>query len=100
MRRFTGSRLRRTASALLTVYRARYYSCPDAVSSRSGERARNRPGKVRNMNASSNALDFRDPGTMSEELLNVPGFVNELKDYTLAVSPRPNPPLAFAGSIP
>lgn len=47
----------------------------------------------------NNALDFQDPGTMSDELLNVPGFVNELKDYTLAVSPRPNPPLAFAGAL-
>ena len=52
------------------------------------------------MNANTtNALDFQDPGTMSEELLNVPGFVNELKNYTLAVSPRPNPPLAFAGAL-
>ena len=52
------------------------------------------------MNANTtNALDFQDPGTMSEELLNVPGFVNELKNYTLAVSPRPNPSLAFAGAL-
>ena len=51
------------------------------------------------MNTEINALDFKDPGTMSPELLNVPGFVNELKDYTLAVSPRPNPPLAFAGAL-
>ena len=48
---------------------------------------------------SRNALDFQDPGTMGEELLSVPGFVNELKDHTLAVSPRPNPPLAFAGAL-
>ena len=52
------------------------------------------------MNANTtNALDFQDPGTTSEEPLNVPGFVNELKNYTLAVSPRPNPPLAFAGAL-
>ena len=37
-----------------------------------------------------NVLDFRDPGAMSEELLSVPGFVNELKNHTLAVAPRPN----------
>ena len=48
---------------------------------------------------SRNALDFQDPGTMGEELLSVPGFVNELKNHTLAVSPRPNPPLAFAGAL-
>jgi len=49
--------------------------------------------------ADNNYLDFQDPGTMSDELLSVPGFVNELKDHTLAVSPRPNPPLAFAGAL-
>ena len=47
----------------------------------------------------SSLLDFQDPGILSKELLNVPGFVNELNDYTLAVSPRPNPPLAFAGAL-
>jgi len=47
----------------------------------------------------TNKLNFHDPGPMRDELLNVPGFVNELKNYTLAVSPRPNPPLAFAGAI-
>lgn len=46
-----------------------------------------------------NALDFRDPGAMSHELLSVPGFVNELKDHTLATAPRPNEPLAFAGAL-
>ena len=47
----------------------------------------------------NNVLDFRDPGAMSEELLSVPGFVNELKNHTLAVAPRPNEPLAFAGAL-
>ena len=47
----------------------------------------------------SNVLDFRDPGAMSGELLSVPGFVNELKNHTLAVAPRPNEPLAFAGAL-
>ncbi|MCQ2390460.1 MAG: DUF3987 domain-containing protein [Kiritimatiellae bacterium] len=47
----------------------------------------------------NNALDFQDPGTMSNELLAVPGFINELKDHTLAVAPRPNEPLAFAGAL-
>ena len=51
------------------------------------------------MNAENNALDFRDPGPMSHELLSVPGFVNELKNHTLAVAPRPNEPLAFAGAL-
>ena len=50
-------------------------------------------------NTTDNVLQVKDPGTMGNELLSVPGFVNELKDYTLAVSPRPNPPLAFAGAL-
>ena len=50
-------------------------------------------------NNNDNILQVKDPGTMGNELLSVPGFVNELKDYTLAVSPRPNPPLAFAGAL-
>ena len=50
-------------------------------------------------NNTDNILQVKDPGTMGNELLSVPGFVNELKDYTLAVSPRPNPPLAFAGAL-
>ena len=51
------------------------------------------------MNTENNALDFWDPGPMSHELLSVPGFVNELKNHTLAVAPRPNEPLAFAGAL-
>ena len=51
------------------------------------------------MNTENSALDFRDPGPMSNELLSVPGFVNELKNHTLAVAPRPNEPLAFAGIL-
>lgn len=51
------------------------------------------------MNTDNNALDFRDPGPMSHELLSVPGFVNELKNLTLAVAPRLNEPLAFAGAL-
>ena len=50
-------------------------------------------------NNTDNILQVKDPGTMGNELLSVPGFVNELKDYTLAVSPRPNPPLAFADAL-
>lgn len=42
---------------------------------------------------------FRDPGTPRPELFGVPGFVNELKNYTLKVAPRPNEPLAFAGAL-
>lgn len=31
--------------------------------------------------------------------MDVPGFINELKAHTLAVAPRPNEPLAFAGAL-
>ena len=51
------------------------------------------------MNTENNLLDFQDPGALPTELMDVPGFVNELKDYTLAVAPRPNEPLAFAGAL-
>lgn len=47
----------------------------------------------------NNILDFEDPGMLADELMNVPGFVNELMNHTLAVSPRPNKPLAFAGAL-
>lgn len=50
-------------------------------------------------NRSNNILDFEDPGMLADELLHVPGFVNELMSHTLAVSPRPNKPLAFAGAL-
>jgi len=40
-------------------------------------------------NQENNCLDFQDPGTMSDELFNVPGFVNELKDHALAVELLP-----------
>lgn len=40
-----------------------------------------------------------DPGTFPEALLNVPGFVGELADYTLRTAPYPQPILAFAGAL-
>ena len=52
------------------------------------------------MNTSKNSLlDFQDPGMMPNELMDMPGFVNTLKNHTLAVAPRPNEPLAFAGAL-
>ena len=40
-----------------------------------------------------------DPGLFPEALLNVPGFVGELADYTLRTAPYPQPILAFAGAL-
>lgn len=42
---------------------------------------------------------YPNPGPLRSELLSVPGFVNELKDYTLATSPRPNVVAAFNGAL-
>jgi len=47
----------------------------------------------------NNLLDFQDPGKLSEELLDMPGFVNELTDYTLDQSHSPNRALAFLGAV-
>ena len=54
---------------------------------------------MRNDTDNTNILDFQDPGSLSEELLSVPGFVNGLKGHTLATTARPNEPLAFAGAL-
>jgi len=40
-----------------------------------------------------------DPGPMPDELLCVPGFIDEVKNYTLATAPYPEPVLAFAGAL-
>lgn len=40
-----------------------------------------------------------DPGPMPDDLLEVPGFVRQVTDYTLAVSPYPQPALAFAAAL-
>ena len=42
---------------------------------------------------------FADPGPLPEELTHVPGFIDELADWTLARSPSPNRLLAFAGAL-
>lgn len=51
------------------------------------------------MATNNNILDFEDPGTLRKELMDVPGFVNGLKEHTLRTSARPNEPLAFAGAL-
>lgn len=40
-----------------------------------------------------------DPGSIPEELLHVPGFVDLLAEHTLACAPYPNRALAFAGAL-
>ncbi len=40
-----------------------------------------------------------DPGGLPPELLDVPGFVADVMDYTLSTAPYPNRPLAFVGAL-
>ncbi len=43
--------------------------------------------------------DNPDPGPIPDELLRVPGFVDEVMRYTLETAPYPEPVLAFAGAL-
>ncbi len=40
-----------------------------------------------------------DPGPMPDHLLRVPGFIEQVVDYTLGTAPYPNPVLAFSGAL-
>lgn len=40
-----------------------------------------------------------DPGPIPHELLRVPGFIDEVMQYTLDTAPYPEPVLAFAGAL-
>lgn len=42
---------------------------------------------------------MKDPGPIPEELLDCPGFVHNLMEFTLKTAPYPNRPLAFAGAL-
>ena len=42
---------------------------------------------------------YPDPGTLPKELLHVPGFVNELRDFMLQTAPHPEPILSFFGAL-
>lgn len=43
--------------------------------------------------------DPKDPGPFPENLLNVPGFINEVMEYNLSTAFRRQPVLALAGAI-
>jgi len=45
------------------------------------------------------SIQYVDPGRTPEELMRVPGFINEVIDHTLEAAPYPNPMLAFAGAL-
>ena len=40
-----------------------------------------------------------DPGPLPEDLLRIPGFVNEVMDHCLATAPYPNRVMAFCGAV-
>ncbi|HNO79215.1 MAG TPA: DUF3987 domain-containing protein [Phycisphaerae bacterium] len=40
-----------------------------------------------------------DPGPLPDELLRIPGFVNEVMDHGLATAPYPNRVMAFCGAV-
>jgi hypothetical protein len=44
-------------------------------------------------------IENLDPGPVPDHLLRVPGFVDEVMQYTLASAPYPEPVLAFAGAL-
>ena len=43
--------------------------------------------------------DAPDPGPIPDDLLSVPGFIDEVMRYTLDTAPYPEPVLAFAGAL-
>ncbi len=42
---------------------------------------------------------YPNPGDMPQDILNVPGFVSGLMNYTLRTAPYPNEVLAFSGAL-
>jgi Bifunctional DNA primase/polymerase, N-terminal/Primase C terminal 1 (PriCT-1)/Protein of unknown function (DUF3987) len=45
------------------------------------------------------APDTADPGPIPEELLSVPGFIDDVMNYTLETAPYPERSLAFCGAL-
>ena len=45
------------------------------------------------------AEDFSDPGKVKEKLLHIPGFVDELTDFSMSCAPKPNRVLSFCGAL-
>jgi hypothetical protein len=43
--------------------------------------------------------ELADPGALPEHLLSVPGFINDLSEYTMQTAPYPNRTLAFTGAL-
>jgi hypothetical protein len=43
--------------------------------------------------------EYADPGPIPERLLQIPGFINDVMNFTLSTAPYPEPALAFCGAI-
>ena len=50
-------------------------------------------------NTSGRHLNFADPGPIPEKLMEVPGFIGELADWTMRYGHSPNRTLAFTGAL-
>jgi len=46
-----------------------------------------------------NREEILDPGILPEKLLDVPGFITEVTNYSLQTAPYPNKTLAFTGAL-
>ena len=44
-------------------------------------------------------VDAKDPGSIADELLRVPGFIDEVMAYTLDTAPYPERVMAFCGAL-
>ncbi|RMD85726.1 MAG: DUF3987 domain-containing protein, partial [Candidatus Dadabacteria bacterium] len=56
-------------------------------------------GEVEDGDEADGETTATDPGPIPDDLLDVPGFIRQVTDYTLAISPYPQPVLAFAGAL-
>ena len=52
-----------------------------------------------NAEESADNSNITDPGTIPEEMFNVPGLIRQVMDFTLANAPYPNLGLAFCGAM-
>ena len=42
---------------------------------------------------------FKNPGKMPEKYLHIPGFIDELTDFSMSCAPKPNRVLSFCGAL-
>ena len=47
----------------------------------------------------STGSNFKNPGKMPEKYLHIPGFIDELTDFSMSCAPKPNRVLSFCGAL-